>query len=56
MVKAARVAIRMNAELKKKVERLAEADKRSLSSWIELAIAREIDRIEFGNKRKSEKK
>lgn len=46
MVKVGRVALRMDADLKEKVEDLAKADRRSLSSWIEALIAREVARIE----------
>jgi hypothetical protein len=40
----------MDGDLKSKAEALAKADRRSLSSWIEGLIAREVERIESTKK------
>lgn len=44
MTKISRLGIRVDADLKEKAEALAKADRRSLSSWVEALIAREVEK------------
>ena len=43
MTKTAALSIRVEPELKAALERLAKADKRSLASYIEIALQKHID-------------
>jgi predicted transcriptional regulator len=44
MRRTAPISFRIKAEIKEALERLSEADKRSLSSYIELALQEHIER------------
>jgi predicted transcriptional regulator len=44
VTKDAAISVRVDPELKEKAETLAKADRRTLSSWVEALIAREVAR------------
>jgi predicted HicB family RNase H-like nuclease len=46
MTKISRLGIRIDPALKAKAEALAKADRRSLSSWVEALVAREVEKDE----------
>jgi predicted HicB family RNase H-like nuclease len=46
MTKDSRLAIRIDPVLKEKAEALAKADRRTLSSWVEGLIEREVEKAE----------
>jgi predicted transcriptional regulator len=50
MTKTAALSIRIEPELKAALERLASADKRSLASYVEIALQKHVD-TEKGRKR-----
>ena len=52
MARTERTAIRMTPELKKRLEKLAEKDRRSLSSFLEFHLAELADRLEKSQKRR----
>jgi predicted transcriptional regulator len=43
MARVLAISVRVDADLKAKAEALAKADRRTLSSWVEALIAREVD-------------
>ena len=49
----ARVTIRLEDDLKERAAAFACADRRSLSSWIERAVYREVDQLEHEGARRS---
>lgn len=46
MAKTAALSVRVEPELKEALERLAEADKRSLASYVEIALQAHVDAAE----------
>jgi predicted transcriptional regulator len=52
MRKDAQVTIRLRGALRDELEALAEADKRSLSSYIELALEEHVERAKQSSKHK----
>jgi len=48
MTKTAALSLRIEPELKAALERLAEADRRSLASYVEIALQDHVDRQKRG--------
>ena len=48
----ARVTIRLEDDIKERAAAFARADRRSLSSWIERAVYREVDQLEHESARR----